>query len=85
MMKVVVEIPEQVRGGMPSPELLSHDLLESYVIDRYRKGTMTQKQVGLALELDRWSTEELLRRHDVLKTIDLKDLEFERSLRRHAP
>lgn len=84
-MKVVVEIPEAAQGALPPTATLSRDLLEAYVIDRYRKGTMTQRQVGLALELDRWTTEDLLRQHDVLKALTLEDLEFERSLRRRTP
>jgi hypothetical protein len=84
-MKVVVEIPEAAQGALPPMATLSRDLLEAYVIDRYRKGTMTQRQVGLILGLDRGSTEEFLRQHDVLKALTLEDLEFERSLRRRTP
>jgi hypothetical protein len=42
---------------------------------------MTQKQVGIALALDRWSTEELLRRYDALKALTLADYELERASR----
>jgi hypothetical protein len=52
-MKVMVEIPEAARVALPSAEVLARDLLEAYAITRYRQGTMTQKQVGNVLDLDR--------------------------------
>ena len=80
-MKVVVDISEQARAALPPTAELSRELFEAYVVEQYRKGTMTQKQVGIALSLDRWSTEELLRRYDALKPLTLADYEFERSTR----
>ncbi len=80
-MKVVVEITEEAQAAMPPSAALSRDLLEAYVVEQYRRGTMTQKQVGIALALDRWSTEELLRRYDALKALTLADYELERASR----
>lgn len=84
-MKVVVEIPEQVAEFLPPPERLARDLLEAYLVDRYRKGVLTQRQVGIALGLDRWAAEELLRQHDVLKSLTVEDYEAERASRRRDP
>lgn len=80
-MKVVVDIPEEAQAALPPSAALSRELLEAYVVEQYRKGTMTQRQVGLALTLDRWSAEELLRRYDALKGLTLADYEFERASR----
>jgi hypothetical protein len=78
-MKVMVEIPETAQVALPPAEALARDLLEAYAIARYRQGSLTQKQVGNVLELDRWSTEALLRRADALPALSLADYEIERS------
>lgn len=78
-MKVMVEIPKAAQVALPSAEVLARDLLEASAITRYRQGTMTQKQVGNVLDLDRWSTEALLRRVDALPALSLADYESERS------
>jgi hypothetical protein len=84
-MKVVVEIPEQAVGFLPPSERLARELLEAYLVDRYRKGIVTQRQVGIGLGLDRWSAEELLRQHDALKGLTVEDYEAERASRRRDP
>ena len=81
-MKVVVEIPEQAKAALPPAERLPRDLLEGYAVEQYRKGSLTQRQVGLLLDLDRWSTEDLLQRHDALRPLSLADYEIERASRR---
>ena len=84
MVRVVVDIPDSAKRFLPPTEQLPHDLLEAYAVERYRSGTLTQKQVGLLLGLDRWSTEDLLRRHEVLKTPSLEDLESVTGARRRG-
>ena len=76
-MKVVVDIPEEAQAALPPSAGLSRELLEAYVVEQYRKGTMTQRQVGIALTLDRWSSE----RYDALKGLTLADYELERASR----
>jgi hypothetical protein len=81
MMKVVVEIPEAAQVALPPTATLSRDLLEAYAVENYRKRSLTQKQVGLLLGLDRWSTEEFLDRHQARHSLSLADYEFERATR----
>jgi hypothetical protein len=83
--KIFVEIAEEATGFLPPPERLSRERLEAYLVDRYRKGTLTQRQVGIAPGLDRWSTEELLRHLDVLLGLALEEFEAERASRRRVP
>ena len=82
MIKVVVEIPEQARAALPPTERLSREMLEAYAVELYRKGSLTQRQVGLLLNLDRWSTENLLHRCDAIQPLSLADYEIERASRR---
>jgi hypothetical protein len=84
-MKILVEIPEPAGGFLPPPEQLARELLETYLVHRYRKSTLTQRQVGIALRLDRWATEERLRQHDALKALTVEDYEAERASRRRDP
>ena len=66
----------------PTADALARDLLEAYAVGRYRQGSLTQKQVGTVLGLDRWSAEELLRRADAIPPLSLADYEFERGVSR---
>jgi len=78
-MKVVVEIPEAVQMALPPAESLGRDLLEAYAAARYLEESLTQKQVGLLLELDRWATEAFLRRVVAFPALSLEDYALERS------
>jgi hypothetical protein len=78
-MKVMVEIPESAQVALPPADALARDLLEAYAIGRYRQGSLTQKQVGTVLGLDRWSTEALLQRAQAIPALNLADYELERS------
>lgn len=59
-MKVVVDVPEIPSVEFPSRDVLARELLEAYVVRRYRQGTLTEQQVGEVLGLDRGSTDALL-------------------------
>jgi hypothetical protein len=78
-MKVVVEIPETIQMALPPPESLGRDLLEAYAAARYQEESLTQWQVGLLLGLDRWATEEFLRRVGAIPPLSLEDYALERS------
>ncbi len=78
-MKVVVEIPESVQMALPPADSLARDLLEAYAAARYRDESLTQKQVGLLLGLDRWDTEVFLRRVGAIPPLSLADYALERS------
>jgi hypothetical protein len=78
-MKVVVEIPESAQVALPPEDSLARDLLEAYAIVRYRQGSLTQKQVGSVLGLDRWSTEALLEQAQAIPALSLADYELERN------
>jgi hypothetical protein len=78
-MKVVVEIPETFQLALPPADSLARDLLEAYAAERYREESLTQKQVGLLLGLDRWATEAFLRRAKAIHQLSLADYALERS------
>jgi hypothetical protein len=78
-MKVVVEIPECAKVAWPPAHVLARELLEAYAVHRYRQGSLTQKQVGAMLGLDRWSTEALLQGADAIPELTLAEYELERT------
>lgn len=77
-MKVVIEIPDSVQMVLPPADSLARDLLEAYAAARYQEGSLTQKQVGLLLRLDRWATEAFLRRVEAIHPLSLADYALER-------
>jgi hypothetical protein len=77
-MKVVIEIPDSVQMVPPPADSLARDLLEAYAAARYQEGSLTQKQVGLLLGLDRWATEAFLRRVGAIPQLSLADYALER-------
>lgn len=62
-------------GGASQAGLL---LLEAYAAARYRDESLTQRQVGLLLGLDRWATEAFLRRAKAIHQLSLADYALER-------
>lgn len=78
-MKVVIEIPESVQMALPPADSLARDLLEVYAAARYGEESLTQKQVGLLLGLDRWATEAFLRKVGAMSALSLADYALERS------
>ena len=77
-MKVVIEIPESIQMALPPADSLARDLLEAYAAARYQDESLTQRQVGLLLGLDRWATEAFLRRVEAIPQLSLADYALER-------
>lgn len=78
-MKVVIEIPKSVQMALPPADSLARDLLEAYAAARYQDESLTQRQVGLLLGLDRWATEAFLRRAKAIHQLSLADYALEQS------
>ncbi len=78
-MKVVIEIPESVQLALPPADSLARDLLEAYAAARYQEESLTQREVGLLLGLDRWATEAFLRRVGAIPQLSLADYTLEQS------
>jgi predicted HTH domain antitoxin len=77
-MEVTLHIPDDLarslgQGGSD----LSRQTLEALAIDGYRRGSLTQLQVGQLLGLSRIETEDLLARHVALYDYDPSELDRE--------
>ena len=54
-MQVIVELPDQVaRQWGETPDVVGRHVMEDAVIEGYRAGRLSQRQVGAALGLDYW-------------------------------
>jgi len=78
LMEVTIHIPDDVarslgRGGGD----LSRQTLEALAVDGYRRGRLTQLQVGQLLGLSRIQTEDLLAQHLALYDYDPAELDRE--------
>jgi predicted HTH domain antitoxin len=60
--------------GEPPPEAIGRHLVEDAVIERYRSGRRSQRQIGEALGLDYWQTEAFLRERRVPINYSVADL-----------
>jgi predicted HTH domain antitoxin len=77
-MEITIQIPDDLarllgQGGGD----LSRQTLEALAIDGYRRGSLTQLQVGQLLGLSRIETEDLLARHVDLYDYDPAELDRE--------
>jgi predicted HTH domain antitoxin len=57
------------------PEAIARDVVEDAVIERYRSGRFSQRQVGQTLGFDYWQTEAFLRERGVPVNYSVADLE----------
>ncbi len=87
-MDVVLNMPDPVaRHWGDTPQAIARHLVEDAVIERYRAGRLSHRQVGEALGLDYWQTEAFLRERGVSLNYSVADLQadevaFERISRR---
>jgi len=58
-----------------TPQAIARHVIEDAVIERYRSGGLSQRQVGEALRLDYWQTEAFLRDRGVPVNYSVADLE----------
>ena len=77
-MEVTIHIPDDVARSLgQAGGDLSRQTLEALAIDGYRRGWLTQLQVGQLLGLSRIQTEDLLAQHVALYDYDPAELDRE--------
>lgn len=75
-MDVVLNMPDPVAHHWgDTPQAIARHLVEDAVIERYRAGRLSHRQVGEALGLDYWQTEAFLRERGVPLNYSATDLE----------
>jgi predicted HTH domain antitoxin len=80
MVEVTVKLPDTLAQSFgDTPDRRSRRLLETVLIEEYRAGRLSQRQVGEALGLDYWQTEAFLAGHHVPLNYSLADLELDRA------
>lgn len=75
-MDVVVNMPDPIaRQWGDTPQAIARHVVEDAVIERYRTGRLSHRQVGEALGLDYWQTETFLAERGVPLNYSAADLE----------
>lgn len=75
-MDVVVSMPDPLaRQWGDDPQAIARGLKEDAVLERYRTGKLSHRQVGEALRLDYWQTEAFLTERGVPLNYSAADLE----------
>jgi predicted HTH domain antitoxin len=75
-MDVVVSLPDLVaRQWGDTRQAIGRHVIEDAVIERYRTGGLSHRQVGEALGLDYWRTERFLEEREVPLNYSATDLE----------
>lgn len=75
-MDVVVSMPDTVaRQWGDTPQAIGLHVVEDAVIERYRAGRLSHRQVGEALGLNYWQTETFLKERGVPLNYSAADLE----------
>ncbi len=77
-MEITIRIPDNLaRSLAEAGGDLSRRTLEALAVDGYRRGSLTQLQVGQLLGLSRMETEDFLARHVDLYDYDVAELDRE--------
>jgi len=75
-MDVVVSMPDPVaRQWGDTPQAIGRHVVEDAVIERYRAGRLSHRQVGEALALDYWQAEAFLKERGVPLNYSAADLD----------
>jgi predicted HTH domain antitoxin len=75
-MEVVVSMPDPVaRQWGDTPQAIGRHVVEDAVIERYRAGRLSHRQVGEALGLDYWQAEAFLKERGVPLNYSVADLD----------
>lgn len=75
-MDIVVRLPDPVaRQWGETPQAIGRHVVEDAVIERYRAGRLSHRQVGEALGLDYWQAEAFLKERGVPLNYSLADLD----------
>lgn len=90
IMDIILSMPDPLAHQWgDDPQAIARALKEDAVLERYRTGKLSQRQVGEALGLDYWQTEAFLTERGVPLNYSVADLEadeavLERILRRSS-
>ena len=75
-MEVVVSMPDTVaRQWGDTAQAIGRNVVQDAVIERYRAGRLSHRQIGEALGLDYWQTETFLKERGVALNYSVTDLE----------
>jgi predicted HTH domain antitoxin len=75
-MEVIVNMPDPVaRQWGDTPQAIGRHVVEDAVIERYRAGRLSHRQVGEALGLDYWQAEAFLKERGVPLSYSVSDLD----------
>jgi len=79
-MQVTVNVPDQIaRQWGDTPDAVGRHVVEDAVIERYRAGRLSHRQVGEVLGLDYWQTESFLKTRGVMLNYSTDDLEADKA------
>ena len=79
MVQVTVDLPEGIADAFGNTaEVRGRTLLEDAAMEAYREGRLSHRQVGRALGLDYWQTEDFFRKRGVPLNYSVADLEADR-------
>jgi predicted HTH domain antitoxin len=79
-MDVIVTMPDPVaRQWGDTPQAIGRHLVKDAVIERYRTGRLSHRQVGEALGLNYWQAEAFLQERGVALNYVLTDLEADQA------
>jgi len=80
---MTINLPDNLipPGGLDEESLrrLNRAVSEAAALELYRQGKLTHLQLGSALEMDRWQTEALLKKHGVIEDL-MTQTEFRRQV-----
>jgi hypothetical protein len=77
-MKITIEVPDEIAGTDGTASELSREILEAFVVAKYRLGKISRKELSDSLGLDYWQTDELLSRWSGMRPYTLHDLVVDR-------
>ena len=80
MVELSIQLPDDVALAFGATrEAQGQRVLEDAAVEEYRSGRLSHRQVGEALGLDYWKTEEFLSSRGVSLSYNLEDLEQDRA------
>ncbi len=79
-MQVTVNMPDQIaRQWGDTPDAVGRHVVEDAVIERYRAGRLSHRQIGEVLGLDYWQTESFLKERGVTLNYSADDREADKA------
>lgn len=77
-MRVTLEIPESVASQFgDGPIAVAQRVVKDTVVENYRAGRLSQRQVAAMLGFDYWQVEKFLREHGMFLNYTAADLEMD--------